>query len=413
MTQDDRINREEHEEIRTHMNRDVAANQRDEPKEGAHRDDWSDTPLDRDPNDPEVIRRNIERTRAQMGETIDRIQYRLDPDRLRGQAEEAVRDATIGRVEDMAYQAKRKAKRAQRGIVQKVKSNPIPSALIGLGLGWLMMSSSDKEQERTRYYVYDYDYDYDYDFDYDYDDFDYEYEGYGRPYVGSRQRMAGRDYDYARTYTGPYARGDYGQRGRLQSEYDNMADSMEEARQNVREGAEYAQRRAGETADSVRRRAGEAVDQAQEQVGEIRDRAQEEAEHLRHQMNEQAEYMRRQAQRQMRRTKQTFNTAMENNPLAVGALALAAGALIGLSVPRTHIEDEWMGDTSDHLKHEIRDEAQDTLEKAKRVAKEASQAVGDAAKDVSEGASVETASKEAMNRTKAEAEKQNLTGNKS
>jgi hypothetical protein len=51
--------------------------------------------------DPDEIRHEIERTRAEMGETIDAIQDRLSPERLR----EKVRENTIGRAQEMAESA--------------------------------------------------------------------------------------------------------------------------------------------------------------------------------------------------------------------------------------------------------------------------------------------------------------------
>ena len=38
---------------------------------------------------------------------------------------------------------------------------------------------------------------------------------------------------------------------------------------------------------------------------------------------------------------------LEENPLALGAAALAVGAVIGYALPRTHVEDVLMGDARD------------------------------------------------------------------
>jgi hypothetical protein len=339
---------------------------------------------DESSDDPRVIRENIERTRAQMSETIDRIQYRLDPGRLRSEAEEAVREATIGKVEDMAYQAKRKAKRAQRGIINKVKENPVPAALIGLGLGWLMMSGSEDE--------------------YDYDTYaDYDYEVYERPsrYVGPRA-------DYSRRYTS--------------SEYPRYSSTGESWRENdwdyqsndERSRMDEARQRAGEAVESVRDRAQGMTHSAQEQAEHLGDRVQERASRMRERMGDQADYLRHQAQWQTQRTKRSFNQAMDNNPLMVGALALAAGALLGLSVPSTHAEDEWMGEQRDRFvgeaKEQVQSKTQETVNKVKSVATEAKEAAKDAAKDVEAGKPIGDAAKEAANRTQQKAKQENLTG---
>ncbi len=65
-------------------------------------------------DDPAVIRARIERTRMNMSETVDEIQDRLAPERLRYEAQEAIRDATIGKVEEMADKVNRKARELAR-----------------------------------------------------------------------------------------------------------------------------------------------------------------------------------------------------------------------------------------------------------------------------------------------------------
>jgi ElaB/YqjD/DUF883 family membrane-anchored ribosome-binding protein len=350
---------------------------------------------DRDPNDPRVIRQNIERRRAQMSETINRIQYRLDPDRLRYEAEEAVRDATIGKVEDMAYKARRKMERTQRGVIQKVKSNPIPAALIGLGLGWLMMSGNNEDEQDYDYDRYRYGYDrYGYDYDYDYD-----YDLYDRSrYMGSAE--------YDMRYEGyPSADYRYGERG-MSRGYGGERSRMDEARGRIDE----ARGRVNQAAESAREQVEGVAHQAQDQLEHVRDRVQEGASELTDRVQSQAQQLRYQARMQSRRTRRNFDQAMDSNPLAVGALALAAGALIGLAVPSTEVENRWMGEQRDELLDEAKEQVQEGLEKVKSVANEAKKAVEDASDDVSKGKSAGQAAKEAINRTEQEAKQQNLTG---
>jgi hypothetical protein len=51
--------------------------------------------------DPEEIRQDIERTRAEMGETIDDIQERLSPENIK----ENVRQQTIGKAQEATHEA--------------------------------------------------------------------------------------------------------------------------------------------------------------------------------------------------------------------------------------------------------------------------------------------------------------------
>lgn len=113
------------------------------------------------------IRAEIEQTRSGMSETINAIQDKLNPQVLMDQAKDTlheatadvlaqaketvidttsdiveqtkdtVREATVGRVEDMVTTASNTAKEAGSNIVDLVKQNPLPAALVGLSLGWL------------------------------------------------------------------------------------------------------------------------------------------------------------------------------------------------------------------------------------------------------------------------------------
>lgn len=59
---------------------------------------------------------------------------------------------------------------------------------------------------------------------------------------------------------------------------------------------------------------------------------------------------------------------IEENPLAVGAIALVAGAIIGLAIPSTEYEDRMMGETRENLFSKATDRAGETVEKVKNVA---------------------------------------------
>ena len=60
-----------------------------------------------------------------------------------------------------------------------------------------------------------------------------------------------------------------------------------------------------------------------------------------------------------------------DQPLVLAGIGLAVGAAIGALLPRTHAEDELMGDASDQLKDQTREFAGEQLEKAKKVGEHA------------------------------------------
>jgi gas vesicle protein len=84
------------------------------------------------------IRADIEATRTRMGETLEELGTRLNPDRLKEQAKEAIHDATIGRVQTMARNTAGKAADTGRRITDVIRDNPIPAAMVVAGLGWMI-----------------------------------------------------------------------------------------------------------------------------------------------------------------------------------------------------------------------------------------------------------------------------------
>jgi ElaB/YqjD/DUF883 family membrane-anchored ribosome-binding protein len=97
----------------------------------------------------EATRAEIERTRADMSETVDAIQDRLSPESLKEQAKDRVREATVG-----------KAQEAGSGVMGTIRANPLPAALTGIGLGWLLVNARKQSSARGSYRVEAYSYDY-------------------------------------------------------------------------------------------------------------------------------------------------------------------------------------------------------------------------------------------------------------
>ena len=85
-------------------------------------------------------------------------------------------------------------------------------------------------------------------------------------------------------------------------------------------------------------------------------------------MHEYSEHGTRAITEQADRLKDRFNDASDEYPLAMGGVFLAAGMLVGLLLPRSEKEDEWLGETSDQVKDEARRLGEQTMEKAQSVA---------------------------------------------
>lgn len=306
-------------------------------------------PTNHPSDDPTLIRAQIEKTRHRMSEDINELQERLSPENVKQQTQEAIREATIGKVEDMANSAEYRARRMKRSTIRTIKENPVPAAMIGLGLGWLLFSGNDDD---------DYEYGYDYEYDYENAAFD---SRYGEPYT-YRPAPVGNTYNQE------------DDRDPIDDIQERAAGAARQARRQVDQATTNAQEQISDTVDSVRESVSDATTQTQQYI------------------SERSNELQRQGRRQMRRTKRTFWESMEENPLAVGISAMAAGALIGLALPSTEKENEWMGETSDQLMEEVRSTANETARKTQKVAEKAAN----------------TAVTEAKKEAKKEANKQDL-----
>ncbi len=65
-----------------------------------------------------------------------------------------------------------------------------------------------------------------------------------------------------------------------------------------------------------------------------------------------------------------FERMMHDNPLAVGAVAVAAGTAIGLMLPSTRIENEYIGETGERLVEKAEDVARGALDKVQDAVKQ-------------------------------------------
>ena len=302
-------------------------------------------------DDPDVIRRQIEYTRAQMTGTINQIGERLSPDYLIDKAKTSVREATVGRFKDMSYEANRRMEDMSNSMSDTVRANPLPVALIGLGLGWLLMSDRSKRQQ-------------------------YEMRGqYGttgyRYYEGNNDPAA---LDQVRHRVGDAADAVQDRAADLQ---DRISGTAQRVGENVSETAQRTGEAVRETAYRMGESVGHTAEMVQERAADMSNQARNEADRL-------AAEARWRAQNGVERTRQTFWEAMEQTPLTLGAIVLIAGAAVGASIPSTEYENRLMGDTRDRLMDEAKTRAQDTVDRVQTVLQEAQQAAVTEAKSAAQ-----------------------------
>ena len=136
--------------------------------------------------------------------------------------------------------------------------------------------------------------------------------------------------------------------------------------QRASEGISSAKDKVAQTTHSARERFGQAGQGARERVGQMGQTARNQMERVRHQ----AERMR-----------SAYDSIVRDQPLVLGAIGFAIGALMAAGLPRTRQEDELMGEASDRLTERAKDTGKEQLEKAKQVATAAKDAaMGEAQK---------------------------------
>ena len=92
------------------------------------------------------IRSQIEQTRAEMSDTIDAIQSRLNPKRVLTDARAALTDAAVGRVRHLTRRTY-----GPDGVLQRVRDNPLPFVLIAsAAAGVLVLAMTNQKRRRQR-----------------------------------------------------------------------------------------------------------------------------------------------------------------------------------------------------------------------------------------------------------------------
>lgn len=337
-------------------------------------------PPDETTDETEQIREQIEETRSNLSETIDAIQEKLSISNISEQVKEQVSEqitsafetakdsvygATIGKVGEFMKTAGRELSKTEAGKI--AKDNPVPMLLIGLGVGLLAYQGMYGSKSRRRTYRYD------------------EHSG-GEVYRGQD------DYDYEDTeFFGGASQSDRSTlraaKGKITnvagSAYGTVTDAAGNAYESVSGAASGALDTVSSKASSAYEGVTDAAGNAISTVSDVAGRTYEKVGEYGSQAREQYDYY------------------IEENPLAVGAVALAVGAAVGLSIPSTRYEGHLVGETRDQLFAKAQDAAGDLFNRVKEVAGEAQKTLTD---------EVKNAAGEVQKTVTEQAQAQGLTG---
>lgn len=296
----------------------------------------------------DAIKADIERTRHEMSHKIDEIQDRFRPEYLKDQAQEVVRSAVQDSTDAVVSYVRTHSAELSGTLMDTIKRNPVPAAMIGLGLGWVLYDSltNRSSSERNNWAR------------------SYGYSGY----------QSGRTFAY-----GGYATGEsevpYG--GYQGSEYGGQGHYGSEAWREQEEHASGVTAQMREKMGEARDKVGEATHQVTEQLRDASGRLQEMGHQVGHQVSdltEQARYqvgdLTEQTRRQMRRVGSQAHDLIEENPLAVGLVALGVGVALGMVLPATRRENQVMGEWRDHVVERARQAADDVANRVQEVVEE-------------------------------------------
>lgn len=117
---------------------------------------------------------------------------------------------------------------------------------------------------------------------------------------------------------------------------------------------------------SYGRESGEGLtDRASEIAGDVRQKAEETTRRARH---------------QARRARTSLQRTWNENPLVIGAASAVLGALVGMAVPESEVENEWMGERRDQMIEGVQEAVREKVDHVQHAAIEAAdqvkQAVG-------------------------------------
>ncbi|MEX2016218.1 MAG: DUF3618 domain-containing protein, partial [Candidatus Hydrogenedentales bacterium] len=297
------------------------------------------------------IKRDIDRTRYEMDETLDELSERLQPRHLLDDVLDVFRSDTGG-----AGQARLVAQRAGRNFVDQIQENPVPMALIGAGIAWMLLSG----RKEDRYYYSQYGGEpLPYPDDPRYDLYDagieYSYETSG-PVV-----FAEGEPGYYASTSMPYSEGDFGSterasESRTAAAKDAVVDKARAAGASVKGAASSAKNAASSAAHAAAERSRHAASSARQGLSRARGAVSGAASSTSHsardaahmarlraeQMGRRARYRGRVMSNQMQRSAQQaqykmqrgyrysrdeFEHGLEEHPLGMGAAFFALGIL--------------------------------------------------------------------------------------
>lgn len=108
---------------------------------------------------------------------------------------------------------------------------------------------------------------------------------------------------------------------------------------------------------------------------DMKHRASDKAHQASESMRQRTDHLKQSGREQAQKVSQGFNHMLEEQPLALGAIGVALGALLGASLPPTRQEDRMMGEARDRIAGKASQATEQKVEEAKLAGKQAKEDV--------------------------------------
>jgi len=239
--------------------------------------------------DPAELEREIDQTRAEIGDIVHALESKLSPGEMI--------DTALGYVRGGSGEF-------FSNLSNTVKANPVPTVLTSIGLIWMMAGQNRQPHSNV-------------------------------------------------TSTG-YASGSTG--SSIGDKLSATTHGLKQQGANVKEKASQMSSSVSESLGNAKMRASDTTRQASQKLRGGADRA-----------------------------RGGFNQLLQEQPLALGAIGIAIGALLAAAVPPTRREDEMLGEASDRLTGQLRSKAEEGYQKLSAKGEEMAQQIkhGDQSSDSS------------------------------
>ncbi len=270
------------------------------------------------------IERNLDQTRARLNRNLETLEDRFSPNQLMEQA--------------ISYLRTGQGAAFTRNLGVSVRENPVPAVITGIGLAWLMASSNKPSPAYPPSYNL--------------------HERAHQAGLGVTRLSHDTD-DTHRSRIDDARAAVLGVRRQASESSDAFSTRIQDAMAAAREWTSGATAHLQDSASSLSDQVTGRLHDAQDRLHGMQSSAQNSMQNWSGSASDKANQMMHQG----RQKSGDMLSSLTESPLLLGALAVSAGALIGVLLPETSVEHQYLGETGDNLRGTARDAAHEAMDR--------------------------------------------------